>query len=189
MLAEFLYWLIPYQIFKSVFFRAGLTYLTTYFLINLFIPKIIRLFRQKGITSDFKVAENSKGPYSGATPIMGGIILIPAIVISTILWAWLNKYTISLLVIISSFAFIGGIDDIMKVFHKRKIEAGVGQKEKYIDKADGISGKIRLLFEFSITSIVIIGIYYFSNGLENYLVIPGIPIANWHPEIPVMLFV
>ena len=189
MLAELLYWLIPYQIFKSVFFRAGLTYLTTYFLINLFIPKIIRLFRQKGITSDFKVAESSSGPYSGATPIMGGIVLIPAIVLSTILWAWLNKYTISLLIIITAFAFIGGIDDIMKVFHKKKVESGVANKRTFADKADGISGKTRLLFEFSITTLVIGGIYYFSNGLENYLLIPGIPIANWHPEIPVIIFI
>ena len=189
MLAEFLYWLIPYQIFKSVFFRAGLTYLTTYSLINFFIPKIIRLFRQKGITSDFKVAENTTGPYTGATPIMGGIVLIPSIIISTILWMWLNKYTISLLIIIAAFAFIGGIDDIMKVFHKRKVESGAVKKKKFAEKADGISGKSRLIFEFSITALVIWGIYHFSTGLEQYILIPGIPIANWQPEIPIFIFI
>ena len=189
MLAELLYYLIPYQIFKSVFFRSGLTYLTTYFLINFFIPKVIRQFRKKGITADFTKDQLSSGPYSGATPIMGGIVLIPSIVVSTLLWAWLNKYTISLLIIISAFSLIGTIDDIAKVFNKRKVESGKLAKKKHTEKADGVSGRIRLILEFAVTGSVVVGLYFLSNGLDGYLLIPGIPLKLWSPEIPIQVFI
>jgi len=141
MLANLLYYIVPYQIFKSVFFRGGLSFLTTYFLISIILPYTIRLFRHKNITSDYsKKWISSTGPYTGATPIMGGVVLIPTIIISNFLWAWINEYTIALLIIIASFAFIGAADDIVKVLHKRRVEAGLSEKKSFADKADGIRG-------------------------------------------------
>ena len=172
MLAELLYFLIPYQIFKSVFFRSGLTYLTTYFLINFFIPKVIRLFRREGVTSDFTKEQAVTGPYSGATPIMGGIVLIPSVVVSTLLWAWINKYTVALLIIISAFSLIGAIDDIAKVFNKRKVEVGKAAKKRHTDKADGVSGIVRLIFEFLVTGAMVAGIFLLSDGLDGHVLIP-----------------
>ena len=53
MLAEYLYSQWPYQIFKSVFFRGGMAFLSTYWGIIVLMPPLIRYFRRKGITSDF----------------------------------------------------------------------------------------------------------------------------------------
>ena len=150
MLADLLYYFLPYQIFKSVFFRGGLAFLTTYLIINIVLPYIIRIFRHKGITSDFAKTNSGTGPYEGAVPIMGGIVLIPAIIISVIMWAWVNQFIIALLVIIVSFSVVGCIDDIAKVFHKRRIEAGSQEKKAFANKADGIKGEIRLLIEIGI---------------------------------------
>ena len=189
MLAEILYDLFQYQIFKSVFFRGGMTYLTTYLLINLVMPKIIRLFRKKGITSDFQRAIQTKGPYTGATPIMGGMILVPAISISTFLWAWINQYTLAVLVIMLSFALIGAIDDGVKVLHKNRIVSGTEKQKSYTDKADGISGRLRLLIEFTVTFLVIAGLYIFYQGIDGHIHIPMIPLKAWFPELPVWLFI
>lgn len=189
MLADLLYYLYPYQIFKSVVFRGSLTFLTTYFTINLVLPSVIRLFRQKGITSDFQKTKVSPGPYSGATPIMGGIILIPAIVVSVFLWAWINQFTIALLIIITSFALIGGLDDMAKVFHKRRIEAGKEEKKAYSNKADGIRGDLRLIIEFIISFIVIGVIYWIFDGINGQMYIPMIPMKNWFPELPPVIFI
>ncbi|MBT3225955.1 MAG: phospho-N-acetylmuramoyl-pentapeptide-transferase [Deltaproteobacteria bacterium] len=189
MLADLLYYLYPYQIFKSVVFRGSLTFLTTYFIINLILPSIIRLFRQKGITSDFKKTEISSGPYRGATPIMGGIIMIPAIVISVFLWAWINQFTISLLIIITSFALIGGLDDLAKVLHKRRIESGKESRNTHSDKADGLRGDLRLVVEFIISFGVIGATYWIFDGINGQMHIPMIPMKNWFPELPTMLFV
>jgi phospho-N-acetylmuramoyl-pentapeptide-transferase len=189
MLADLLYYLYPYQIFKSVVFRGSLTFLTTYFIINLILPSIIRLFRQKGITSDFKKSEMPSGPYSGATPIMGGIVMIPAIVISVFLWAWINQFTIALLIIIISFAFIGGLDDMAKVLHKRRIESGKESRNAFSDKADGLRGDLRLVIEFIISFGVIGATYWIFDGINGQMHIPMIPMKNWFPELPTVLFI
>ena len=188
MIADLLYFILPYQIFKSVFFRGGLTFLTTYFLISLILPGVIRIFRHKGITSDFTKTSDKPGPYSGATPIMGGVVLIPAIVISTLLWAWINQYTIALLIIITSFAIIGGIDDFVKVLRKRQVESGEIQKKSYADKADGLRGDVRLLLEFAFAFLVIGIFYLFFDGIDGHMYVPGFPMKYWFPELsPVLL--
>ncbi|PCI24981.1 MAG: phospho-N-acetylmuramoyl-pentapeptide-transferase [SAR324 cluster bacterium] len=189
MLAEFLYYLFPYQIFESVFFRGGMVYLTTYILINWVMPKVIRLFRKKGITSDFKKNEETPGPYQGATPIMGGLVLVPAIILSTLLWAWMNQYTLAIVLIMFGFAVVGGIDDGAKVLHKRRVESGLQERKSYADKADGISGRIRLSLQFAITLSVIGGMYYFGDGISSQLHVPMVPMKTWFPELSLYLFI
>ena len=84
MLANFLYSLFPYQLFKSVFFRAGLGFLTTYFLVSVFIPHIVHIFRKRKITSSLNEEQDLGSVYHGPTPIMGGITFIPSIIIAPI---------------------------------------------------------------------------------------------------------
>ncbi len=189
MLADLLYFIFPYQIFRSVFFRSGLTFLTTYYLISIVLPYIIRIFRHKDITSDFTKRDTPTGPYVGATPIMGGIILIPAIVISTLLWANINQFTIALLIILSSYAIIGLVDDIVKVVHKRRIDSGIENKKSFADKADGISGRVRLFLEFLIAIIVVGMFYWFFEGMDGRIHIPMVPMKKWFPEMNIMIFI
>jgi len=191
MLAKFLYSLYPYQIFKSIFFRGGMAYLTTFFLIVVFMPMVIHQFRKHGITSDFKkpAEKNSEGPYKGATPIMGGIILIPSIFLSTLLWVHLNEFIISLLLIMLSFAFIGALDDITKVFHRIRVEKGEEDRKSYTDKADGISGKWRITAEIVVCLAVVAGLYLFVDGVDGHLMIPLIPIKTWLPYLPRYIFI
>ena len=189
MLADLLYYILPYQIFKSVFFRGGIAFLTTYYIINIAMPFVIRVFRRKSITSDFKKSINEIGPYQGATPIMGGIVLIPAIIISVFLWAWTNQFVIALLVIIVSFSIVGCIDDIAKVFHKRKVEAGLQEKKAYAEKADGIAGEIRLLIEIAISLLVVSLLFWTFKGINGDIHIPMIPMKNWFPNLPTIIFI
>ncbi|MBU2511864.1 phospho-N-acetylmuramoyl-pentapeptide-transferase [bacterium] len=190
MLADLLYLIVPYQIFKSVFFRGGMTFLTAYFLISFVLPSVIRVFRHKNITSDFsKKTTTTKGIYTGATPIMGGVVIIPTIMLSTVLWAWINQYTIALLIIIASFASIGAIDDLVKVFHKRRVESGVSKKKAYLDKADGIRGDLRLILEFAIAFIVVAIFYLFFEGIDGHIHVPLIPMKTWFPELSLYLFI
>ncbi|MCP4750097.1 MAG: phospho-N-acetylmuramoyl-pentapeptide-transferase [Proteobacteria bacterium] len=189
MLADLLYYIVPYQIFKSVFFRGGLTFLTTYFIINLCLPTVIRVFRHKGFTSDLKKATISSGPYQGATPIMGGVVLIPAVIVSTFLWAWINPFTIALLIIISSFATIGAVDDIAKIFHKRRIEAGLEKKKSYSNKTDGLPGEVRLILEVLVTLLVVGLLYWFYGDINGQIHVPMIPMKTWFPEMSAVFFI
>ncbi len=188
MLADLLYSLWPYQIFQSVFFRGGLSFLTTYWVIVGLMPPVIRYFRKAGITSDFAPTAPGLRPYAGGKPIMGGGLLIIAVLVSILLWMELNQFIVALLAIMVAFAAIGAIDDLQKVIHRRRVERGAAEKKHYTDKADGISGSVRLGLEFLVASVVVVGLYWYVE-IDGKLVVPFIPLKWWYPYLPRYLFV
>ena len=182
MLADILYSIFPYQIFRSVLFRGGMGYITSYFLVNWFMPQVIVFFRKRGYYSDMRGSDEKK------TPIMGGSLLLGAVLFSTILWVWFNIYIIFLLIFFLSFGFLGFVDDMAKILNQRKIQQGTQEKRNYMEKADGISGGIRLFLEIFITgSILCVFLYYFKIDTVK-IQIPMIPIKNFYPEIPSYLY-
>ena len=188
MLADFFYSLWPYQIFKSIFFRSGLSFLTSYWLIVALMPPLIRLFRRKGFTSDFKPADPTQKPYAGGKPIMGGGLLVLSMLVSVLLWVELNQFVIALMVIMLFFAAIGSWDDLAKIRHRRRVEKGQAARKSYTDKADGISGRLRLGGEILIASVVVVGLYTLVD-IDGHLVVPFIPLDWWYPYLPRHIFV
>jgi phospho-N-acetylmuramoyl-pentapeptide-transferase len=188
MLDDLLALLWPYQIFRSVVFRGGMAFLTTYLAIVLLMPPMIRLFRRKGVTSDFRPAGPASKPYMGAKPIMGGGLLIAAILLSVALWVNLNQFVVALLAILVAFGVIGALDDVAKVRHRRRVEAGVEARKDYSDKADGVSGRLRLTAEFAVAALVVLGLYRFVN-IDGHLVVPFVPLKWWYPYLPRYLFI
>ena len=187
MLADLLYQVFPYQIFRSILFRAGMGYLTAYFLISAAMPFCIEFFRRRGFVSDFRDGENSTELYSGPTPILGGAILILAILASTLMWSWLNLYVAALLSVMAVFGLVGLTDDAFKI--RAAKTKGTANRPAYAEKADGVSGKIRLAVEFAFT----LGVFYLLVShfgvLQTELQIPGVPIKNYLPALPEWLFV
>ena len=188
MLANLLYAIWPYQIFKSVFFRGGVAFLTTYWVIVLCMPPMIRTFRRKGLTSDFAPASASGRPYAGGKPIMGGILLLAGILVSMLLWMKWNQFMVALIVIMLAFAGIGAWDDLVKIRHRRRVERGLAEKKSYTNKADGASGTMRLIAEVVVATVVVVGLYHFV-AIDGHLVIPGIPLKWWYPYLPRYLFI
>jgi phospho-N-acetylmuramoyl-pentapeptide-transferase len=188
MLADLLYAIWPYQIFKSVFFRGGVAFLTTYWVIVALMPPVIRYFRAQGITSDFKRPEPGLKPYAGGKPIMGGGLLVMGILASMVLWMEMNQFIVALLLIMVAFGVIGALDDLQKVIHRHRVERGEAEKKDYTDKADGISGLVRLGLEFLVASVVVIGLYRFVQ-IDGHLVVPMIPLKWWYPYLPRYVFV
>ena len=188
MLAEYLYSQWPYQIFKSVFFRGGMAFLSTYWAIVVLMPPLIRYFRRKGITSDFVTPSPDPHPYSGGKPIMGGGVLILAILISILLWVSWNQFVIALVFIMLAFAAIGAWDDLAKIRHRLRVERGEEAGRDYSNKADGISGRSRLLLEIIVATVVVMGLYRFVD-IDGHLVVPFIPLKWWFPYLPRYVFV
>jgi len=188
MIAELLYTFWPYQIFKSVLFRGGMAFLTTYLVIVVLMPRMIKTFRQLGITSDFTVVTPDFRPYSGSKPIMGGGLLILAILVSVVCWMELNQFIVALMLILVAFGLIGTLDDLQKVRRRRRIEQGLEEKKSYTDKADGISGRVRLLMEFAVATVVVLGLYWYIE-IDGHLVVPFIPLKWWFPYLPRYLFI
>lgn len=180
MISNILYQIYPYQIFNSVFFRASMGFLTAYFITSLCIPPFIVYLHKKNFISDF----NSKNK----VPIMGGAVMVVAILIATILWIWSNHYVIASLAILLSFSAIGFVDDLVKVINHKKINEDISKKKKYSAKTDGISGTLKIILEILVTFVIlVVTIYYFSSPSLN-LQIPFVPIKNWHPSLPTAVY-
>jgi len=188
MLATLLYSTWHYQIFKSILFRGGMAFLTAYLFITIFMPKIIHFFRKSGITSDFTASTPGVRPYTGATPIMGGGVLIFGILAATILWCNLNQYVIALLAIMVAFGVIGAVDDVAKVINKRRVEANELERKSYSEKADGVSGRMRLIAEFAVALVIVMGLYLYVD-IDGHLVVPFVPLKTWYPYLPKFLFI
>lgn len=188
MLADLLYAYLPYQIFKSVFFRSGLCFVSTYLIIVGVMPYLIHLFRRKGITSDFVTAAPQKGPYAGPKPIMGGGVLIVAIAVSVLLWVEWNQFILALLMILVAFGVIGAIDDVAKIYRRLRVDQGKETRKSYTDKADGISGRVRLMAEVAVAAIVVVGLYRYVD-IDGHLVVPFIPLKWWFPYLPRYIFI
>ncbi|MCX6910408.1 MAG: phospho-N-acetylmuramoyl-pentapeptide-transferase [Verrucomicrobia bacterium] len=124
----------PLNIFRYVNFRALMAAVTA-MLVSVWLgPRLIAwLGRQKngeqvgGDASLAKLAELRKG--KGATPSRGGILIVTALAISTLLWAnpsvrfiWLTLFCLLWL------AALGWLDDTMKVRKKERQGLGGWQK-------------------------------------------------------------
>lgn len=188
MLANLLYTLWPYQIFKSVFFRGGVAFLTTYFIIVVAMPPLIRVLRKKGFSGDFSQAAAANRPYTGGKPIMGGGLLIAGIVTAAVLWMEWNQFLVALVMILLAFAAIGAWDDLAKIRHRRRVEQGQAAKAAWSDKADGSSGWTRLAMEMLVALAVVVVLYRFVT-IDGHLVVPFIPLKWWYPYLPRYLFI
>ena len=110
------------------------------------------LFINKLKSMQFEQYVRNEGPKSHykktGTPTMGGILIISSMLISTLLWADLsNRYIWVVLVTTISFAFIGFLDDFLKIKNK---------------SSDGLTSKQKILMQL-VVSISIISYLFFSH--------------------------
>lgn len=106
---------------EYISFRAAAAIITSLLISILFGKYIIRFLKKRQIGEEIRnlglEGENSKK----GTPTMGGIIIILAIIIPTLLFGDLSNIYIQLMLISTIWlGFIGGLDDYIKVFRHRK---------------------------------------------------------------------
>jgi phospho-N-acetylmuramoyl-pentapeptide-transferase len=112
----------PLNAFRYITTRVAMASLTALFLSLVLGPWMIRKLREMQI-GQFIREEGPKGHQAKAgTPTMGGLLIVIAIVVSTVLWADLtNPYVLLALFSILSFGAIGFLDDYNKVVRKRSL--------------------------------------------------------------------
>ena len=127
-------------LFQYISFRAAMAVITSLLVSLVFGGKIIRLIQRKQIGEQIRTLGLSGEEAKKGTPTMGGLIILSAILIPTLLFAKLdNIYTQIMLVSTLWLGAIGFIDDYIKVFKK--------------DKA-GLAGKFKILGQVGISLIV-----------------------------------
>ena len=142
-------------------FRSGAALLTSLSIVFIFAPKIIDWLKanQKAGQPIREDGPSWHIEMKRGTPTMGGVIILGALIISTLLWADLsNVYIWIVLYITFGFGLIGFIDDYLKV-----------SKNNH----KGLSGRLKLIFQFSIVIAATIWIYMISDkALQGILAFP-----------------
>lgn len=132
----------PLRLFDYVTFRAAGAVFTALLITLLLGPKMsvwLKAFRSYAPTRlgglvDEKFIDRNKDK----TPSMGGLLIVGAILISTVLWANMtNPLVIVFLEVMVALSLLGFLDDYAKVAH---------------GKRDGIPGKLKLFFQVLIAA-------------------------------------
>ena len=150
-----------FNIFRYITFRAGGAFFTSliiFFTFGKFSIDFLKKLQKEGqpIREDGPKEHIIK---KAGTPTMGGVIILLAVTVSTILWARLdNQYVWIILFVTFSFGLIGLIDDYIKVV-----------KQSY----GGLSGRLRLIVGFL---IAFVAVYFIQaqhlNDLNKSLALP-----------------
>tara|TARA_R110002124_G_scaffold287257_4_gene472005 strand:+ start:28795 stop:30006 length:1212 start_codon:yes stop_codon:yes gene_type:complete len=133
-------------VFKYISFRAGMASLFS-LLITITLGKtIIDWIRKKSIEETVRELGLQGQVEKKGTPTMGGVMIMAAIVIPTLLFANIyNIYIILLLVTTLWLGAIGFLDDYIKVFRKNK---------------EGLAGKFKIVGQVGIGIIVGTTLYF-----------------------------
>lgn len=127
MLYQLLSWLnahfdLPgFGVFQYLTFRAVLSAVFSLALCLFLGKRIIDFLRRKSIGERIRTDGPQSHLSKAGTPTMGGIMIILAIILPTLLWADLsNAYVLLLLIGTLWMGIIGFLDDYIKVFKKNK---------------------------------------------------------------------
>jgi phospho-N-acetylmuramoyl-pentapeptide-transferase len=121
----------PLNVFRYITVRTAVASLTALVISLVLGPWMIRRLRELQVKQYIR-EEGPKGHKSKAgTPTMGGVLIVAAIVIPTLLWADLrNPYVLLALGATLAFGAIGFVDDYNKVV--RKHNKGLSAKGKFL---------------------------------------------------------
>ena len=109
------------HLFNYISFRTGLAFILALLLSTIFGRTIIDYLQRKQIGESIRDLGLEGQMSKKGTPTMGGIIIIIAILIPTLLLASLtNIYVILMLTTTVWMGLIGFLDDYIKVFRKNK---------------------------------------------------------------------
>ncbi|MFC2100193.1 phospho-N-acetylmuramoyl-pentapeptide-transferase [Bacteroidota bacterium] len=138
-------------VFEYITFRAAMAIITSLTISMLFGKSLIRLLKRKQVGEPIRDLGLEGQMQKEGTPTMGGLIILAAVLIPTLLFAKLdNIYIILMLVSTVWLGLIGFIDDYIKVFKKDK---------------KGLAGKFKIYGQIVLGLIVGLTMY-FSDSIQ-----------------------
>ena len=145
-------------VFKYISFRAAAAAVLSLLIAVILGGKLIRFFHERHIREGVRALNLDRQEEKLNTPTMGGIIIITAIVIPTLL---LSKFTNTYIVLLLTATFwmggIGFVDDYIKVFKQEK---------------KGLAGKFKVFGQVSLGLIVGVTLYFHEDVVVRELAMP-----------------
>jgi len=171
---------IFFNVFRYITVRTALAGITALFISFAFGPLLIRWLKKMQIGQEIR----PEGPQSHlskrGTPSMGGILIIAATLLPTLLWGDLkNIYVWLAMATMTFFGLVGFFDDLIKIKKRRSL---------------GLKGRTKLIFQFSLALLLGLGLLYlgFSDGFSLKLNFPFFktftPYLGWF-YLPWIMFI
>lgn len=162
-----LYWLTNlsdggdvFNLFRYITFRAGCAFFTALVFGFVFGRPLIDMLRRKQGKGQPIRTDGPQSHFAKAgTPTMGGLLILSALLVSTLLWARLdNGYVWIVLMVTYGYAAIGFADDYAKVT-KQNVK--------------GVSGRIRMAAGLALAAVAAVAAALLHpEGLANHLALP-----------------
>ena len=150
-------------LFQFISFRVMLALILSLLITTVYGKKLINILQKKQIGESVRDLGLAGEKEKKGTPTMGGIILILAILIPTLLLANLDKVYIRLMLLCTVWlGTIGFIDDYLKIRAKKLAkEKGVNYKKS---DADGLAGRFKI-FGQVVLGIIVGATLYFNSSV------------------------
>lgn len=151
-------------VFQYISFRAAMAVIGSLIISMLFGKRLINYLRYKQVGETVRDLGLDGQIQKQGTPTMGGIIILAAILIPTLLFAKLqNIYIILMIVSTIWLGAIGFIDDYIKVFKKNK---------------KGLAGKFKVIGQIGI-GLIVGSVLYFHEDVKIKEKVPIDPEMNY----------
>ncbi len=123
------------NVFKYQTFRAMLAFLFAFFFVLIVQPIFIRWLRNRGVAGQ-PIRDDGPKAHEGkrGTPTMGGLVVVAAVLLATLLLADLTNLKVWLtLFVMCGFAYLGFIDDWKKI--EKQNSKGLSERGKLVCQA------------------------------------------------------
>ncbi len=155
-----------FNVFRYLTFRSVGSALTAMLLAFVLGPALIRLLETRQIGQTVREDTPDRHQEKTGTPTMGGVLILLAVVTSTLLWAeWTNPYVWIVLVVTLGCGVLGFADDYLKAIRKQP---------------EGIRARTKLLWQIVIAGSAVAALY----ALPAFDARISLPLLKgFHPDI------
>lgn len=161
------------ELFRFITFRVLAAVILSLFITTIFGKKLINYLKKKQIGETVRDLGLAGEQQKKGTPTMGGIIIILAILIPTLLLADLTKVYVRLMIFCTLWlGAIGFIDDYLKL-RAKKLAQQKGEAYKKGD-SDGLAGRFKIFGQVML-GIVVGATLYFNPNVKIWREYQGTP--------------
>ncbi|MBI3351250.1 MAG: phospho-N-acetylmuramoyl-pentapeptide-transferase [Nitrospirae bacterium] len=165
------------NVFRYITFRAIYATLTALIISFLLGPYLIKMLQGWKIGQQIRAIGPQSHQVKSGTPTMGGILILIAIILATLLWADLkNRYIWLVILATVGFGMVGFWDDYLKVVRK---------------KSDGLLPRYKFGLQLLIASLIAIILFYspaYSTKLNFPFFKHFLPDLGWF-YVPFIIFI
>lgn len=164
-------------LFQFISFRVMLALVLSLVITTVYGKRLIRILQKRQVGESVRDLGLAGEQQKKGTPTMGGIIIILAILIPTLLFTNLDKVYIRLMLLCTVWlGAIGFLDDYLKIRAKRMArEKGIDYKKS---DSDGLAGRFKIVGQVVLGLIVGTTLYFNQNVVVKREVITNKPAVS-----------